>query len=73
MNKVVNMKTREELNQYSINKFDVVVFTAIVFLGILDIGLALKDHDLLGAYIILSILIHCCKISKVYSKSPSWT
>lgn len=73
MDKVVNMKTCEELNQYSINKFDVVVFTAIVFLGILDIALALKDHDLLCAYIVLSMLIDCCRISKFYSKSPSWT
>ena len=70
MNKVVNMKSCEELNQCSINKFDVVIFTAIVFLGIFDIGLALKDHDLLCAYIVLSMLIDCCRISKLYSKSP---
>lgn len=71
MNKVVNMKTREELNQYSINKFDVVVFTAYVFLAILSIGLSLKDHDLLCAGVCLLVLIDGCGLCKIYSKSPS--
>ena len=73
MNKVVNMKTREELNQYSINKFDVMVFTACVFLATLSIGLSLKDHDLLCASVCLLVLIDCCRLCEFYSKSPSWT
>ena len=71
MNKVVNMKTCEELNQYSINKFDVVVFTVYVFSAILSIGLSLKDHDLLCAGVYLLILIDGCGLFEFYSKSPS--
>lgn len=71
MNKVVNMKTREELNQYSINKFDVVVLTAFVFSAILSIGLSLKDHDLLCASVCLLVLIDGCRLCEFYSKSPS--
>ena len=66
MGKVVNMKTREELNQYSINKFDVVVLTAFVFSAILNIGLSLKDHDLLCAGLFLLVLIDGCGLCKIY-------
>lgn len=71
MNKVVNMKSREELNQYSINKFDVVILTAFVFSAMLSIGLSFKDHDLLCAGVFLLVLIDGCRLCKIYSKSPS--